>query len=42
MAAAAHNKEFARKAGIDQATAKEFNQADKNKSAHLAAALRKK
>jgi len=41
MAAAAHNKEFARKAGIDQKTAREFNQADAKK-AHLASALRRK
>lgn len=29
MAAAAHDKEFAKKAGIKQSVAKEFNQADK-------------
>lgn len=29
MAAAAHNPEFAKKAGIPQAVAKEFNAADK-------------
>ena len=29
MAAAAHNKPFAKKAGIPQSVAKEFNQADK-------------
>lgn len=28
MAAAAHNKEFAKKVGIDQKVAKEFNKAD--------------
>lgn len=28
MAAAAHNKAFAKKAGIPQSVAKEFNQAD--------------
>lgn len=32
MAAAAHNPEFARKAGISQKVAKEFNQADAAKS----------
>ena len=31
MAAAAHNKEFAKKVGIPQKVAKEFNQADKAK-----------
>lgn len=31
MAAAAHNPEFAKKAGIPQDVAKEFNQADKGK-----------
>lgn len=29
MAAAAHNKDFAKKVGIPQSVAKEFNQADK-------------
>lgn len=29
MAAAAHDKKFAKKAGISQSVAKEFNQADK-------------
>lgn len=29
MAAAAHNKKFAKKAGIKQSVAKEFNDADK-------------
>jgi hypothetical protein len=29
MAAAAHDKAFAKRSGIDQKTAKEFNQADK-------------
>jgi hypothetical protein len=29
MAAAAHNPDFARKAGIPQSVAKEFNRADK-------------
>lgn len=38
MAAAAHNPEFAKKAGIPQSVAQEFNQADKKK---LANALRK-
>ena len=32
MAAAAHSKSFARKAGIKQSVAKEFNRADKRKS----------
>lgn len=31
MAAAAHNPEFARKAGIRQSVAKEFNDADQRK-----------
>lgn len=31
MAAAAHDKEFAKKAGISQDVAKEFNQADSKK-----------
>jgi len=31
MAAAAHNKAFAAKAGISQSVAREFNQADKAK-----------
>lgn len=32
MAAAAHNSQFAKKMGIPQKVAKEFNQADKGKS----------
>lgn len=32
MAAAAHSPEFAKKAGISQSVAKEFNQADAAKS----------
>jgi hypothetical protein len=32
MAAAAHNKAFAKKVGISQKVAKEFNAADKRKS----------
>jgi len=32
MAAAAHDKEFAKKAGVPQSVAKDFNQADKGKS----------
>jgi len=32
MAAAAHDKAFAKKAGISQGVAKEFNQADKGTS----------
>lgn len=31
MAAAAHNPVFAKRVGIDQKTAREFNQADKGK-----------
>ena len=45
MAAAAHNPEFARKVGIPQSVAKEFNQADtaKKRAARSAAkAARKK
>ena len=37
MQAAAHNPEFAKKAGIPQSVAQEFNEADKRK---LAKALR--
>ncbi len=33
MQAAAHNKDFAKKAGVPQSVAKEFNEADKKKSA---------
>ncbi len=40
MAAAAHNPEFAKKSGIPQSVAQEFNQADKGKK--LAKALRKR
>ena len=39
MQAAAHNQEFAKKAGIPQSVAQEYNQADKRK---LAKALRKR
>ena len=39
MAAAAHSPEFAKKAGIPQSVAQEYNQADKRK---LAKALRKR
>ena len=39
MQAAAHNPEFARKAGIPQSVAQEYNQADNRK---LAKALRKR
>lgn len=39
MAAAAHNPDFAKKAGIPQSIAQDFNQADKSK---LAKALRKR
>ena len=38
MAAAAHSPEFAKKAGIPQSVAKDFNQADKGKK--LAKAMR--
>jgi len=40
MQAAAHSPEFAKKAGIPQSVAQEFNQADKGKK--LANALRKR
>ena len=40
MAYAAHSPEFAKKAGIPQSVAQEFNQADKGKK--LANALRKR
>ena len=40
MAAAAHSPEFAKKAGITQSVAQEYNQADKGKK--LANALRKR
>lgn len=39
MEAAAHNPEFAKKAGIPQSVAQEYTQADKNK---LVKALREK
>ena len=39
MQAAAHNPQFAKKAGIPQSVAQEFTQADKNK---MVKALRKK
>jgi len=39
MQAAAHSPEFAKKAGISQSVAQEYNQADKRK---LAKALRKR
>ena len=39
MAAAAHDPEIAKRAGISQKVAREFNQADKGKK--LAAAMRK-
>jgi len=38
MAAAAHDPQFAKRMGIPQSVAKEFNQADKGKK--LAAAMR--
>jgi hypothetical protein len=34
MAAAAHNPQFAKKAGVPQSVAKEYNQADKGKGKH--------
>lgn len=34
MAAAAHNPEFAKKVGIPQSVAKEFNEADKKGGKH--------
>ena len=34
MAAAAHDPEFARKVGVPQSVAKEFNKADKGKRPH--------
>lgn len=44
MAAAAHNPEFARKAGVPVSVAQEFNQADKAKrlAHHLRQAAKKK
>ena len=42
MAAAAHNPQFAKKAGIPQSVAKEFNAADKAKCDATCKALRKK
>ena len=36
MAAAAHDPKFAKRVGIDQKTAKEFNQADKGEGHHQA------
>jgi len=39
MAAAAHSPEFAKKAGIPQSVAKEYNQADKGKK--LAEAMKR-
>lgn len=42
MAAAAHNPEFAKKVGVPQSVAQDFNQADKAQHAKkLAAALSK-
>jgi len=40
MAAAAHNPEFAKAAGIPQSVAKDYNEADKGKK--LAEALKRK
>lgn len=39
MAAAAHSKKFAKKAGIDQEVAKEFNDADSGKKKTRAAKI---
>lgn len=41
MAAAAHNPAFAKKVGIPQKVAKEFNQADQRKATVKAAKARK-
>jgi hypothetical protein len=41
MQAAAHNPEFAKKAGVPQSVAKEFTEADKAKGLATAALLRK-
>lgn len=37
MAAAAHNRKFAQKAGVPQSVAREFNVADKRKRGYAAA-----
>jgi len=42
MAAAAHNPEFAKKVGIPQHVAKDFNQADARRQGYLAKAMRSK
>lgn len=42
MQAAAHNPEFAKKAGIPQSVAKEFNSADKKKTPWHAILRKKK
>jgi len=42
MAAAAHNPQFAKKVGVPQSVAKDFNQADAMRRKALAEALRKK
>lgn len=41
MAAAAHNKKFAKKAGISQKVAKEFNRADAKRKIPWAKMLKK-
>lgn len=41
MAAAAHNPAFARKVGIPQTVAREFNQADKARAHQTVKALRR-
>lgn len=41
MAAAAHDKTFAKEAGIDQDTAKEWNQADKGSKKKLPEKVKK-
>ena len=42
MAAAAHDKDFAKKAGISQSVAKEFHEADKKRGKKRPALSRKK
>ncbi len=42
MAAAAHDKDFAKRAGVSQKVAKEFNQADKKNPRGLSALTKKR
>jgi hypothetical protein len=42
MAAAAHDPKFAKKAGIPQSVAKEFNNSDKRRSGHASGGKRGK